>query len=195
MSRLVWVSSTGLKRTELELACTHSSESSPSVSSMHPTNTLLIRRQEKRGGWISRCDSTDLLSGWWSQSVSFNGIPRFLPRGGWRTKGETEGKGGRRVSEERTGLASPASASVDVEFTLLRLFLLQPSFDFSFPCTRASARASGQFEITLSPSQCVQSKLQFKSSLARPSSSLCHSCRSTGIRNTENSSSVDPTTD
>lgn len=69
------------------------------------------------------------------------------------------------------------------------------SFDFSFPCTRASARASGQFEITLSPSQCVQSKLQFKSSLARPSSSLCHSCRSTGIRNTENSSSVDPTTD
>lgn len=68
------------------------------------------------------------------------------------------------------------------------------SVRFLFPLY-ARAHASGQFEITLSPSQCVQSKLQFKSSLARPSSSLCHSCRSTGIRNTENSSSVNPTID
>lgn len=89
-----------------------------------------IRRTFCRSGEVNRSHSTD---------------SPLLPRGGGRMKGAGGGWGdqgwkaggskGGRVLEERTGLANPASASADVEFTLL-LLLLKP-FDFSFPCTRA----------------------------------------------------------
>lgn len=128
-----------------------------------------FQRQEKRGGWISRRNSMDFLSGRWSQSVSFNGSLRFLPRGGRRTRGGKgwddqrwkaggRGKSG-RVLEERTALASVGVGGCRIHPLSPPL----PSIRSLFPLY---GRASGQFEITLSPFQCVQSKLQFKSSLA-----------------------------
>lgn len=139
-----------------------------------------IRRTFCWGGGVNQSHSTG---------------PPFLPRGrGGGERGEAwgetddEGAGGRvgRVLEGWTALASPASASADVEFTLLPRSISLP----------LPTRASGQFEITLSPSQCVQSKLQFKSSLLTEGGSGRERARggtgpvrSAEIRNTENSSS------
>lgn len=150
-----------------------------------------IRRPFYRGDGVNRSHSTD---------------PPFLPEGaGDESAGGDANKKKTWKGYRKTG-TGPMSA--DTEFTLraLRCSLL---------CRLPTDRASGQPEITLSPSRCVQSKLQFKSScqilslfLSLPflvplfSLSLylltisaflaltaALSLQAAGIRNTENSSS------
>lgn len=80
---------------------------------------------------------------------------------GWddqRWKAGGRGKSG-RVLEERTALASVGVGGC-------RIYPLSPPLPSIRSLFPLYGRASGQFEITLSPFQCVQSKLQFKSSLA-----------------------------
>lgn len=106
-----------------------------------------------RGGEVNRSHSTD--------PSGFCRGRRTRGGKGWddqRWKAGGRGKSG-RVLEERTALASVGVGGC-------RIHPLSPpllSIRSLFPLY---GRASGQFEITLSPFQCVQSKLQFKSSLA-----------------------------
>lgn len=93
-----------------------------------------------------------LLSGRRSQSVSFNGSPFFARGSGWEISGGGADRKKWEGGIERRAHTGPMSA--DTEFTLRALRR-------SSPADRASG---GRSEITLSPSRCVQSKLQFKSS-------------------------------
>lgn len=106
-----------------------------------------------RGGEVNRSHSTD-PSGFCLEEEEERGerVRRSAMEAGGR------GKSG-RVLEERTALASVGVGGCRIHPLSPPL----PSIRSLFPLY---GRASGQFEITLSPFQCVQSKLQFKSSLA-----------------------------
>lgn len=139
-----------------------------SLNAPHPNPRVIVGAlQVRRAGKTWRLNFPTRFDGPFVGAAESIGLIQRVPRfclgvGGWEEGlaggekvDEGGGRKGGRVLEGWTGLASLASASADVEFTLLPRSISLPS----------PTRASGQFEITLSPSQCVQSKLQFKSSL------------------------------
>lgn len=161
-----------------------------------PSLTEFPRRQEKRAGrnFPMRFDVPFI------GAIESIGLIQRIPLSCPRMRGE---KGGGGTDRKRSGrryrrTGAQARCQQIPNFTPSRPAILVLALP---PPPPPANRTSGQSEITLSPSRCVQSKLQFKSSCQTlfsrslsfpqppPPLSLPISLRAAGIRNTENSSS------